>query len=161
MSHVTYITSMTLFIGNKSYLSNSTTSKVPLTSTVNLINSPDLIFWKSKVRSPTIPDDRYFHVAEPSFGSNGTLVFYTANHFLLVLQKVPGGNMWIPLLISRDILLEISLQVMILVPTPLHLNFFGQTSMQYTATNTVFIYGYGKVKYLIQTLDFKPLILTD
>ena len=62
---------------SENYLSNSTTSRVPLTSTVNLINSPNLLFWKSKVRSPTIPDDRYFHVAEPSFGSNGyTCILY-------------------------------------------------------------------------------------
>jgi hypothetical protein len=38
-------------------------------------------FWKSEVDSSTIPQERYDNVAEPSFASNGTLVFYTGNHF--------------------------------------------------------------------------------
>jgi hypothetical protein len=44
-------------------------------------NSLNVSFWNSEVRSSSIPDNRYFHVAEPSFGSNGTLVFYAGNHF--------------------------------------------------------------------------------
>lgn len=65
---------------SENYVSNGTVSRTPLPSTVSIPESPNVIFSKSKVRSETIPDYRYFHVAEPSFASNGTLIFYTANH---------------------------------------------------------------------------------
>jgi hypothetical protein len=37
--------------------------------------------WKSKVSSPSIPQQKYDNVAEPSFASNGTSVLYAGNHF--------------------------------------------------------------------------------
>lgn len=47
--------------------------------------------WKSKVISPSIPQERYDNVGEPSFASNGTLVFYAGNHYA---AKSVAGKDW-------------------------------------------------------------------
>jgi len=60
--------------------SNLGINKYPLASTVNFDNL-NLTVSKSKVRPLPMPNERYDNVAEPSFASNGTYVFYTANHF--------------------------------------------------------------------------------
>ena len=76
---------------SENYVSNNTVSRAQLVPTVNFTDSADVAFWKTKVRSPTIPEYRYFHVAEPSFASNGSLVFYTGNHFA---SRLGNNSTW-------------------------------------------------------------------
>ncbi len=47
--------------------------------------------WKSEVSSPSIPQERYHNIAEPTLASNGTLVFYAGNHFA---AKSVVGQWW-------------------------------------------------------------------
>jgi hypothetical protein len=60
---------------------NKSTTKIPLQETINMKSTHEYKILKSKVKSDSIPLDKYHNVAEPSFGSNGKIIFYTANHF--------------------------------------------------------------------------------
>jgi hypothetical protein len=53
----------------------------PVNSSITMEELNTSRIWKSKVSSPSIPQQKYDNVAEPSFASNGTSVFYTGNHF--------------------------------------------------------------------------------
>jgi hypothetical protein len=56
-------------------------TKLPLASSVDMLRPEEVEVWKSKVKSPSIPNNRYDNVGEPSFASNGSLIFYTGNHY--------------------------------------------------------------------------------
>jgi len=62
------------------FSSNMSVIKSPMRSNVNF-DSLDRIVWKSKVKPLFMPNEKYDNVAEPSIASNGTYVFYTANHY--------------------------------------------------------------------------------
>jgi hypothetical protein len=59
---------------------NKSTIKIAPQETINM-NPHQYKILKSKVKSESIPLRKYDNVAEPSFGSNGKIIFYTANHF--------------------------------------------------------------------------------
>jgi hypothetical protein len=62
-------------------ISNENVNILPLPSSINIKDFVNLTIWKSKVKSNNIPENGYFQVVEPSFASNGTVIFYTGNHF--------------------------------------------------------------------------------
>ena len=66
---------------NPDTFANKSTIKVSLNETTNFDSSLEYKILKSKVKSDQIPLIKYYNVAEPSFGSDGNIIFYTANHF--------------------------------------------------------------------------------
>ena len=66
---------------NPDTFANKSTIKVSLNETINFDSSLEYKILKSKVKSDQIPLIKYHNVAEPSFGSDGNIIFYSANHF--------------------------------------------------------------------------------
>ena len=60
---------------------NESTVKTPTQETIHFSTTPEYKILISKVKSESIPVDKYYNVAEPSFASNGNIIFYTGNHF--------------------------------------------------------------------------------
>lgn len=70
--------------------SNESITKIPLNDSVTMHKPDDIGIFKSKVKSSSIPLERYDNVGEPSFASNGTLIFYTGNHY--AARSIDGKN---------------------------------------------------------------------
>jgi hypothetical protein len=60
---------------------NKSTIKTPLQETIDFVSTDRYKTLKSQVKSQSIPLNKYHNVAEPSFGSNGKIIFYAGNHF--------------------------------------------------------------------------------
>ncbi|TLX89573.1 MAG: hypothetical protein E6K94_09720 [Thaumarchaeota archaeon] len=66
---------------NTNNFTNRSTIKVPLEETINFDSSREYKISKSQVKSDSIPLIQYYNVGEPSFGSDGHIIFYTGNHY--------------------------------------------------------------------------------
>jgi hypothetical protein len=60
---------------------NKSTVKTTPHKTIHFDSTHGYKISKTKIKSDSIPRDKYHNIAEPSFASNGKIVFYTANHF--------------------------------------------------------------------------------
>src|SRR5215207_243481 len=58
---------------------------------VDMVELNDSRFWKSEVQSTTIPQEKYDNVGEPTFATNGNLIFYAGNHYA---AKSVSGDEW-------------------------------------------------------------------
>jgi hypothetical protein len=82
---------------------NKSTIKTPPQETINMNPNHKYKILKSTVKSESIPLHKYDNVAEPSFGSNGKIIFYTANHFA---ARSIDGKKWQYVNSSFDFLAE-------------------------------------------------------
>jgi len=60
---------------------NKSTVKTTPHKTIDFDSTHGYKILKTKIKSDSIPLDKFHNVAEPSFASNGKIIFYTGNHF--------------------------------------------------------------------------------
>lgn len=70
-----------LDLSNPNIFTNKTVVKVTLNDSINFNNLNEYKIAKSLVRSESIPIKKYSNVGEPSFASNGSVIFYAGNHY--------------------------------------------------------------------------------
>lgn len=75
---------------NPNIYTNKTVVKVALNNSINFNNLNEYKISKSLVRSESIPMKNYSNVGEPSFASNGTIIFYAGNHY--AARSTDGKN---------------------------------------------------------------------
>ena len=75
---------------NVPMLSNQSVITDSVTPTINMHNFNSSKIWKPKVSFPLADHANFDNVGEPSFASNGTLVFYAGNHY--TARSIIGKN---------------------------------------------------------------------
>jgi hypothetical protein len=80
-----------IFSSNVPILGNkNVTLDYSITPTINMQELNTSRIWKSKVSFPSVSSVKFDNVGEPSFASNGSLVFYAGNHYA-ARSKIGGS----------------------------------------------------------------------